>query len=69
MKERIYVDTSVLGGANYSEFHEWSRRLIDEFKAGIRIVVLSDLTLRELESAPEPVQKVITEIPPKTGML
>ena len=69
MKERIYVDTSVLGGANDSELHEWSRRLIDEFKAGIRIVVLSDLTLRELESAPEPVQKVITEIPPKTGML
>jgi hypothetical protein len=63
MKQRIYVDTSVLGGVYDPEFEEWSSRLMREFNEGIKILVISDLTLRELESAPEHVQEVFKEIP------
>lgn len=63
MKLRLYVDTSVLGGIYDSEFEEWSRRLMQEFREGNKIIVLSDLTLREIEDAPENVQSVIKEIP------
>lgn len=63
MKQRTYVDTSVLGGINDPEFQEWSKRLVAEFKKGVRIMVLSDLTLRELENAPGFVRSIISEIP------
>jgi len=63
MKQRTYVDTSVLGGVNDPEFQEWSNRLIDEFKAGTRIIVLSDLTLRELENAPDVIRSITGGIP------
>jgi len=65
MKFRVYVDTSVLGGVYDEEFKEWSTKLIDEFKEGIKIAVISDLTLRELEDAPQKVRKVLEEIPNK----
>jgi len=63
MKLRLYVDTSVIGGIFDSEFEEWSRRLIREFEEGDKIIVLSDLTLREIEDAPENVKSVVEEIP------
>ena len=59
----IYVDTSVIGGVYDPEFKEWSKKLIQEFKKGSKIIVLSDLTLRELEESPEQVKKVINTIP------
>jgi hypothetical protein len=49
---RVYTDTSVFGGCFDIEFEEWSNRLIEEFKLGLKVVVISDLTLRELEEAP-----------------
>lgn len=63
MKQRTYVDTSVLGGINDPEFQEWSKKLIAEFKNGVRVLVLSDLTLRELENAPVFVRSIIEDIP------
>ena len=53
MKQRIYVDTSVLGGIFDDEFKEWSIRLLEEFRMGKSILVLSDITLQELEGAPD----------------
>lgn len=41
MKQRIYLDTSVIGGYLDKEFQEWSRRLFDEFKTGKKIAVIS----------------------------
>ena len=54
MKQRIYIDTSVIGGCFDIEFKEWSVRLFDEFREGKKIAVISDITLDELSfSRPE----------------
>jgi hypothetical protein len=63
MKPRIYTDTSVLGGSEDEEFCDASRRLIDAFVAGELILVLSELTLRELEIAPEAVVRSLARVP------
>ena len=63
MKPRIYAGTSVLGGCEDEEFRDASLRLIDAFVAGELILVLSDLTLRELEAAPEAVMLSFARVP------
>jgi hypothetical protein len=63
MKRRIYTDTSVIGGCLDVEFEDASRQLLDLFKTGEAILVLSDLTLLELQGAPASVQAVLEEIP------
>ena len=63
MKSRIYSDTSVLGGCEDDVFREPSRRLLAAFVAGELTLVLSELTLRELGTAPEPVRAVVGRIP------
>jgi hypothetical protein len=52
MKLRVYADTSVLGGCEDKEFRTSSLRLMEVFIRGEMVLVLSDLTLRELETAP-----------------
>ena len=63
MRVRIYVDTSVIGGCEDEEFREFSRRLIQRFVVGEALLVLSELTLEELASAPEAVRRVLDGIP------
>ena len=63
MKLRINTDTSVLGGCEDEEFRDASRRLMDAFVAGDLTLVLSDLTLRELEEAPDPVTRAVARVP------
>lgn len=63
MKPRIYTDTSVLGGCEDDEFREPSRRLVQAFVRGDLKLVLSDLTVRELESAPPRVRAMLERIP------
>ena len=63
MKQRIYIDTSVIGGCFDMEFEEWSNRLFDDFKSGKRIAVISDITLDELSDAPKRVQDNFKTIP------
>ncbi|MGQ9629217.1 MAG: PIN domain protein [bacterium] len=63
MKQRIYIDTSVIGGCEDEEFSTWSNLLFDEFREGIRIAVISDLTRRELEEAPENVKRIVSSLP------
>jgi len=65
IKTKIYVDTSVIGGIFDSEFDTWSKILFQEFKNGRKIVILSDLTLREIEDAPHHVRTILEEIPDK----
>ena len=62
---RVYPDTSVFGGCLDEEFLTESRQFFDEVRAGRFIVVVSDVTLAELEFAPEPVQRVLAELPPE----
>ena len=63
MKQRVYIDTSVIGGCFDQEFEEWSNRLFDDFKSGNRIAVVSDITLDELTDAPQRVQENFASIP------
>lgn len=62
-KLRIYVDTSVIGGCFDEEFREASIKLIQIFKEGFAVMVISDLTLEELRYAPEEVKHILDEIP------
>ena len=63
MKPRIYTDTSVLGGCEDDEFRDPSRRLLEAFRRSEFTLVLSELTVRELEGAPEPVRAVLGTVP------
>ena len=61
-KLRIYVDTSVLGGCFDSEFDQWSNRLVEAFRRGEYIPVLSSVIAGEVEQAPDAVKKVHAEL-------
>jgi len=63
MKQRVYIDTSVVGGFYDVEFREFTRPLFDKIKNGKIIVIYSDLLEKELQDAPERVKDVIKEMP------
>ena len=63
MRLRIYTDTSVIGGCEDEEFREHSRQLIEAFVRGSFTMVISDLTLRELDRAPANVRAVVARAP------
>lgn len=65
MKRRIYTDTSVIGGCLDVEFEGASRQLMDMFTRGEALLVLSDLTLLELQEAPRDVRTVLEKVPEK----
>jgi uncharacterized protein (DUF4415 family) len=60
---RIYADTSVIGGCLDPQFQDASVQLMELFRTGKAILVLSDLTLLELGEAPEEVKSVLDYIP------
>ncbi|MCF6147605.1 MAG: type II toxin-antitoxin system VapC family toxin [Candidatus Kuenenia sp.] len=63
MKLKIYADTSVFSGCFDKEFCESSIQLIDEFKNGDKIITISDLTVKEIENAPDNVKAIFFSIP------
>jgi hypothetical protein len=65
MIQRVYIDTSVIGGCLDKEFQRWSVKLFSEFKNGKKIAVVSDITFDELEFAPKKVQDILKQIPSK----
>jgi predicted nucleic acid-binding protein len=60
---KIYTDTSVIGGCFDTEFKEWSNALFQEFVVGTQQIMLSDLTLQELEFARDEIRSKVNEIP------
>ena len=64
-KLRIYADTSVFGGCFDPEFEMESRQFFDEVRAGRFILVISDVTLAELQPAPEQVRGVLDGLLPE----
>lgn len=60
---KFYVDTSVWGGYFDKEFSEWTIPFFEQARQGRFSIVLSDVTLRELQNAPENVQNLPTTIP------
>ena len=62
---RVYADTSVFGGCFDVEFKDESVRFFEEVRLGQFIVVVSNVTLDELELAPDPVRGVLAGLPPE----
>jgi len=59
---KLYIDTSVFGGYYDKEFQLWTRKLIDLILDGEFIAVVSDITLAELETAPQNVRDLADRI-------
>ncbi len=63
-KDRIYIDTSIVGGFFDSEFEVETRLLFRRLENGQVIFVVSDLLDIELERAPERVKNLLFNYPP-----
>jgi hypothetical protein len=61
-KLRVYLDTSVIGGCFDHEFEEWSEALIEDFRNGRYLAVVSNVVAKEIEAAPDFVRNLYTEI-------
>ena len=59
MKQRIYIDTSVVGGYFDEEFKEATLKLFDRLKNGEMTFVISDLLDLELLNAPGRVRELL----------
>jgi hypothetical protein len=58
-KFRIYLDTSVIGGCFDPEFQEASNKLMEMIRLGIFTGVVSNVTVEELQGAPEHVRDLL----------
>ena len=58
--QRVYIDTSVLGGGFDTEFSLWSNALIDDFRTGRLKPVVSEVVAAEIADAPAQVQDTYT---------
>ncbi len=68
-KQRIYIDTSVIGGCFDEEFAEWSNLLFEEFEQGKKIAVVSDIVLKELSNAYDYIKEKLYLIPKENFLL
>lgn len=62
-RDRIYCDSSVIGGYFDSEFEADSRRSIDAVKKGRIVMLVSEVVLQEILQVPENVQNLLASIP------
>ncbi|MGD0694093.1 MAG: hypothetical protein ABSB82_04500 [Terriglobia bacterium] len=60
---RIYVDSSVLGGCGDAEFEADSLRLMEWARHQDLKLLISEITLRELEPAPPSVKDILNSLP------
>jgi hypothetical protein len=63
MKQRIYIDTSVVGGYFDEEFKEVTIRLFERLDRNEIIFVVSDLLDLELLKAPQQVRQILYNYP------
>lgn len=66
MYMKFYVDTSVWGGIGDKEFLEWTTPFFEQAREGRFTIVLSDVTIGELQKAPEIIRNLPTTIPPRS---
>lgn len=60
--QRVYTDTSVIGGCFDPEFAPWSNGLMEDFRLGRFIPVVSAVVAAEVEGAPAEVRGVYDEL-------
>jgi len=61
-KLKIYIDTSVIGGCFDDEFSKYSNALVDKFRNGLLVPVISDTVKKEIKNAPPLVRTKYDEI-------
>ncbi len=60
--QRVYIDTSVLGGCFDPEFAPWSNGLMKDFRLGNYNPIFSEMVAAEVKNAPENVQSVYADL-------
>ena len=60
--QRVYIDTSVLGGCFDTEFALWSNALLQDFRRGQLRQIVSDVVAAEINTAPTNVQHVYADL-------
>jgi hypothetical protein len=60
--QRVYLDTSVIGGCFDPEFAEWSNGLMQDLRDGLFKPLLSQVTAFEIRDSPEQVQALYAEL-------
>ncbi len=69
---KVYVDTSVIGGCFDPKFRKDSLRLFEDFKAGRKMMVYSDVVYNEIKKAKlinNHLLQKFHEVPEKHGMV
>jgi len=61
-RQRVYTDTSVIGGCFDPEFDRWSNGLFEDFRLGLFVPVVSSVVAAEIEKAPETVRAAYDEL-------
>ncbi|HOE12784.1 MAG TPA: PIN domain protein [bacterium] len=62
-KTRIYADTSVFGGVADEEFNAIAFRFFEEVRAGRHVLIVSEITARELQDAPLVIRRFVAGLP------
>lgn len=60
--QRVYIDTSVIGGCFDEEFAPWSKGLMRDFRLGNLKPVVSEIVAAEIGPAPEDVRNEYSEL-------
>lgn len=63
MKSTVYIDTSVVGGIFDDEFQFWTKLFFDSVNNGNFKLVISELLIQELKSAPKRIKSFLETIP------
>ena len=60
--QRVYIDTSVLGGCYDPEFARWSNALMADFHSGRLKPVISEIITAEIADAPPEVRELLADL-------
>ena len=60
--QRVYIDTSVLGGCFDPEFARWSNALMADFRSGHLKPVISEIITAEIADAPPEVRELLADL-------
>jgi hypothetical protein len=60
--QRVYIDTSVLGGCFDPEFARWSNALMADFRSGRLKPVISEIITAEIADAPPEVRVLLADL-------
>lgn len=66
MIERVYIDTSVIGGYFDEEFSFWTKLFFEKVKQGGFKIITSDILITELQGAPEHIIEFYESIPKRS---